>query len=82
MNIIIKPESVNFAELVQTSKTKLSLTYQTALIDKLNKEFTEELDLVLTDKVEPTKETTTIQEPLKLVTPVAQPKKTRSTTSK
>jgi hypothetical protein len=67
-----------------TGKNKASLGAHiiNCKLNPKNKEFTEELDLVLTDKVEPIKETTTIQEPLKLVTPVAQPKKTRSTTSK
>jgi len=67
-----------------TGKNKASLGahIRNCKLNPKNKEFIEELDLVLTDKVEPTKETTTIQEPLKLVTPVAQPKKTRSTTSK
>ena len=69
-----------------TGKNKASLGahIRNCKLNPKNKEFTEELDLVLTNKVEPTKETTTIQEPLKLVTPVAlaQPKKTRSTTSK
>ena len=42
MNQIIKPESVDFNELVSNNTNKISINYQSKLIDVLNKEFTEE----------------------------------------
>ena len=44
MNKIIKPESINFSELVKNSKTTLSLSeeYKSEMIEILNKEFSEE----------------------------------------
>ena len=44
MNQIIKPESINFSELIKNSKTTLSLSenYKSEMIEILNTEFTEE----------------------------------------
>ena len=41
-NSLVMPESINFTELVRNSNTTLTLSYQSNMIDLLNKEFTEE----------------------------------------
>ena len=42
MNQLIRPETINFNELVKNSNTTLSLNLQTKMVTLLNKEFTEE----------------------------------------
>jgi phage anti-repressor protein len=42
MNQLIRPETINFNELVKNSNTTLSLNLQTQMVTLLNKEFTEE----------------------------------------
>jgi phage anti-repressor protein/DNA-binding transcriptional MerR regulator len=41
-NELVIPETVNFTELVRNSNTKLSLNYESKMIDLLNTEFTEQ----------------------------------------
>jgi hypothetical protein len=42
MNQLIRPETINFNELVKNSNTTLSLNLQTKMVTLLNEEFTEE----------------------------------------